>query len=169
MSAAAPQGRPETDFVLFSLAMAHTCTSLLFHCIFSTKERRKAIPPDAQERLWAYMGGIARTNQITALAVGGLDDHAHLLLSLPPSMAVATAMRIVKSGSSRFLHEACRLNGFEWQEGYGAFSIGHAQIDATVAYIANQKEHHRTRDFEAELRAILEKHRIGCDPREFLG
>jgi REP element-mobilizing transposase RayT len=65
-----------------------------------------------------------------------LDDHAHLLLSLPSSVAVATAMREIKSGSSRFLHEACKLSAFEWQQGYGAFSIGHAQIDATLAYIS---------------------------------
>jgi REP element-mobilizing transposase RayT len=148
--------------------MAHTYSSALFHCIFSTKERRKAIPPDAQERLWAYMGGIARMNQMTALAVGGMDDHVHLLLSLPAAMAVATAMRIVKSGSSRFLHEACRLTAFAWQEGYGAFSIGHAQIEATAAYIASQKEHHRTRDFQAEFRAFLEKHQIVLDPRDIL-
>ena len=142
----------------------HSYCSSLYHCVFSTKERRKAIPPDAQERLWAYMGGIARANRMTALAVGGMDDHTHLLLSLPASMAVASAMRIIKSGSSRFLHEACKLTAFEWQEGYGAFSIGHAQIDATVAYIAHQQEHHRTRDFQAEFLAILEKHQLDCDP-----
>jgi REP element-mobilizing transposase RayT len=146
--------------------MAHTYTSALFHCIFSTKDRRKSIPPDAQDRLWAYIGGIARANHIIALAVGGVEDHVHLLLSLPATMAVATAMRIVKSGSSRFLHEACRLTAFEWQEGYGDFSIGQAQIDATVEYILHQREHHRTRDFQDEFRAILERHQIGFDPRD---
>jgi REP element-mobilizing transposase RayT len=145
--------------------MAHTFCSSLYHCVFSTKGRRRAIPSDAQDRLWAYMGGIAREYGMTALGVGGLDDHAHLLLSLPSSVAVATAMREIKSGSSRFLHEACKLPAFEWQQGYGAFSIGHAQIDATLAYINSQKEHHRQRDFQAEFLAILEKHSIAYDPR----
>jgi len=145
--------------------MAHTFCSSFYHCVFSTRERPETIPPEAQDRLWAYMGGIAREYGIMALAVGGLDDHAHLLLSLPATLAVATAMREIKSGSSRFLHEACKFPAFEWQQGYGAFSIGHAQIDATMAYIANQKEHHQKRDFLAEFLAILEKHQIAYDPR----
>ena len=99
--------------------MAHTYCSALFHCVFSTKERRKAIAPELQERLWAYIGGIARENEMRALAVGGTDDHAHILLSLPSSVAIAEAMRKIKGGSSRWLHEACGLMGFEWQQGYG--------------------------------------------------
>jgi REP element-mobilizing transposase RayT len=106
------------------------------------------------------MGGIARE----ALAVGGLEDHAHLLLSLPSSLAVATAMREIKSGSSRWMHEDGELPSFEWQEGYGAFSIGWSQVDTTIAYIVGQEEHHRKRDFQAEFVAILKKHRIAYDP-----
>jgi putative transposase len=116
--------------------MAHTYSSLLFHCVFSTKERRKIIPEEPQERLWAYMGGIAREHEMKALAIGGTDDHAHILLSLPSSKAIATAMREIKAGSSRWMHESCKLPDFEWQEGYGAFSVGQTQIEATVAYIA---------------------------------
>ena len=130
--------------------MAHTYCSALFHCVFSTKERRKTIAPELQERLWAYMGGIARENEMKALAVGGTDDHAHILLSLPSSVAIAEAMRKIKGGSSRWLHESCGLTGFEWQQGYGAFTIGWSQVDATVKYIGGQQEHHRKRDFQAE-------------------
>jgi REP element-mobilizing transposase RayT len=104
--------------------MAHTYCSALFHCVFSTKERRKTIAPELQERLWAYMGGIARENAMKAIAVGGMDDHAHILLSLPSSLSISEAMRKIKGGSSRWLHESCGLTGFEWQQGYGAFSIG---------------------------------------------
>ncbi len=149
--------------------MAHTYSLLLYHCVFSTKERRKTIAPEIQDRLWSYMGGIAREHGITALAVGGFDDHAHLLLALPTTMAVATAMRNIKSGSSRWMHETCKRNGFEWQEGYAAFSIGQAQADATLTYIANQREHHRRRDFQSEFLAILEKHRIEYDPQYLWG
>jgi REP element-mobilizing transposase RayT len=145
--------------------MPHTYCSSLYHCVFSTKERRKIIAPDVQGRLWAYMGGIARGLEIKALEVGGMDDHAHLLLSLPSTMAVATAMREIKSSSSHWMHEDCALPDFAWQEGYGAFSIGSAQIETTAAYIANQIEHHRRRDFQSEFLAILKKQGIVYDPR----
>jgi REP element-mobilizing transposase RayT len=149
--------------------MAHTYSSSLFHCVFSTKERQRSIAPELQERLWAYMGGIARENEMKALAVGGMEDHVHLLLSLPSSLSIAEAMRKIKSGSSRWLHESCGLAGFEWQTGYGAFTIGWSQVDATVAYIAGQKEHHRKRDFQAEFLAMLEQHRITYDLRYVWG
>ena len=149
--------------------MSHTYCSALFHCVFSTKERRKAIALELQERLWAYMGGIARENRMTALAVGGTDDHVHLLLSLPSTLAIAEAMRRIKGGSSLWLHESCGLTGFEWQKGYGALSIGCSQIDATVEYIAGQQEHHRKRDFQAEFLSILKRHGIEHDPRYVWG
>jgi putative transposase len=144
--------------------MSHTYSSLLLHCVFSTRERQKLIPFELQSRLWAYMGGIAREHNMKALAIGGTDDHAHLLLSLSPSLPVSTAMREIKSGSSRWMHETPNLPQFAWQEGYGAFSIGQAQIDATVAYISKQNNHHRKQDFQAEFVAFLTKHRIEFDP-----
>jgi putative transposase len=149
--------------------MSHTYCSALFHCVFSTKERRKAIPPELQDRLWAYMGGIARENEMAALGVGGMEDHAHLVLSLPSSFAIAAAMQKIKGGSSLWLHESCGLTEFEWQKGYGAFSIGCSQVDATLAYIAAQKEHHKKRDFQAEFLAILKRHGIDYDPRYVWG
>jgi REP element-mobilizing transposase RayT len=149
--------------------MAHTYCSSLFHCVFSTKERRGIIAPEMQPRVWAYMGGIAREHEMKAMAVGGTEDHVHLLLSLPSSLTIAQAMREIKSGSSHWMHEDGGLPGFEWQEGYGAFSIGKAQVEATLAYIAGQKEHHRGRDFQAEFLAILKKHCINYDPRYIWG
>jgi REP element-mobilizing transposase RayT len=87
-------------------------------------------------------------------------DHVHILLSLPATLALATAMREIKSGSSRWMHESAAQPDFMWQEGYGAFSIGRAQVAATLAYIAGQEEHHHRRDFQAEFIAILKKHGI---------
>jgi REP element-mobilizing transposase RayT len=98
-----------------------------------------------------------------------MSDHVHLLLSLPSSVPIAKAMREIKSGSSRWMHETLGLAGFEWQEGYGAFSIGWSQVGATTAYIAGQQEHHRRRDFQAEFVAILKKQRIEYDPRYVWG
>ena len=149
--------------------MGHTYCSALFHCVFSTRERQRAIASELQGRLWAYMGGIARENGMTALAVGGTDDHAHVLLSLPSTVTVAQAMKQIKGGSSLWLHTDCGLKGFEWQKGYGAFSVGCSQVNATVAYIAGQQEHHRKRDFQAEFLSILKRHGIGYDPRYVWG
>jgi REP element-mobilizing transposase RayT len=149
--------------------MSHTYCCALFHCVFSTKERRRIITAEIQPRLWAYIGGVARKREMTALGVGGTNDHVHLLLSLPSSLPIAKAMREIKSESSRWLRETCAIAGFEWQEGYGAFSIGWSQVGATLAYIANQQEHHRKHDFQAEFVAFLKKHRIEYDPRYVWG
>lgn len=104
-----------------------------------------------------------------ALAVGGTEDHIHILLSLPATKTVAQAMREIKQGSSRWMHETCGMAEFAWQEGYGAFSIGWNQVDATAAYIARQQEHHRKRDFQTEYVAFLKKHQIEFDPRYVWG
>jgi len=123
------------------------------------------IVEDVQPRLWAYIGGIAREYEMTALAVGGMADHVHVLLSIPAALPVARAMQEIKAGSSRWMHAAVGKEGFAWQNGYGAFSIGSSQVDSTLAYIETQREHHRRRDFQAEFIAMLKKQRIAYDPR----
>ncbi len=117
--------------------MAHSYVSALFHCAFSTKERRRTITPELQDRLWPYMGGIARENNMKALAISGVEDHVHIVLSLPSTMAVAKALQLIKGGSSKWVHEQFPAHrSFAWQEGYGAFSIGVAQLEETKRYIA---------------------------------
>lgn len=115
------------------------------------------------------MGGVARKREMKALGVGGTGDHVHLLLSLPSSLPVAKAMREIKSESSRWMRDECALAKFEWQEGYGAFSIGWSQVEVTLKCIAGQKEHHRKRDFQAEFIAFLKKHDVDYDPRYVWG
>jgi putative transposase len=140
--------------------------SSYFHCVFSTKERAKIITPSLQERLWPFMGGIARQNGMTPVIVGGMEDHVHILLSLPPTMAIAKAMQLIKGGSSKWIHETFpeqRL--FAWQEKYGAFSVSVSQLETTTRYIRDQKEHHLGRSFQEEFLALLKKHRIEFDER----
>jgi putative transposase len=150
--------------------MSHSYTSALFHCVFSTKERRPIIHADLQSRLWPYMGGVARENNIKALAIGGVQDHVHLLLSLPSTITVAKAMQLIKGGSSKWIHDEFPVHkDFAWQEGYGAFSIGVAQVDDTKRYIGNQAEHHRTKTYQEEFLAFLERHGIDYDPRYIWG
>ena len=119
--------------------------------------------------MWAYLGGIARKHEMKALAVGGAEDHVHILLSLPSSIPIAKAMREIKRASSLWMHQNGRTGAFEWQEGYGAFSIGVTQTNATIAYITRQEDHHRKRDFQAEFVAFLKKHRIEYDLRYVWG
>ncbi len=141
-------------------------TSSYFHCVFSTKERRPFIKPEVRERLWPFLGGIARQNKMKALEVGGIEDHVHLLISLPSSMAIAKAMQLLKGGSSKWMHEtfpAQRL--FAWQEEYGAFSVSVSQLDRTIQYIRGQEEHHRRMTFQEEFLALLNRHRIEYDGR----
>ena len=131
--------------------MSHSFTSSLYHCVFSTKGRRCSISRDLQSRLWPYMGGIARKNRIRALTIGGVEDHVHLLLSMPSTLAIADALQLIKGGTSAWVHETFpQHHGFTWQEGYGAFSLGISQVDRTIAYIESQAEHHRKRSFQDE-------------------
>ncbi len=146
--------------------MGHSYTSCLIHCVFSTKDRRPSITPDLQERLYPYMGGIVRENGMKALAVGGTADHVHMLLSLPATVEIAKAMQFIKGGSSAWLHETFpNHRDFQWQEGYGAFSISISQRDDTITYIRSQQEHHRRKTFQEEFLAFLERHGIEYDER----
>jgi REP element-mobilizing transposase RayT len=140
----------------------HAKTSILVHCVFSTKNRTASIMPEVQPKLWAYMGGIARENKMKALAVGGVADHCHVLLSLPPTMDVAKAVQLIKSGSSKWMHGNGQRK-FDWQEGYGGFTIGMSQVPATVRYIANQPKRHAKTSFADEWKMILKKHDLPLD------
>jgi putative transposase len=146
--------------------MSHTFVNSLHHCVFSTKERRPLITPALQIRLFRYIGGIARANNFKILAAGGVDDHVHLLISMPSTISVSKAMQLIKGGSSKWIHEMfAEHRDFEWQEGYGAFSIGIGDVRRTVNYINNQAEHHGKMNFKTEFRAFLNKHGIIYDER----
>jgi putative transposase len=137
----------------------HSFTSCLVHCVWSTKNREPYLTPDLRDRLWPYLGGIAKQNHMKTLAIGGAADHVHVLLSLPATISVAKAMQLLKGNSSRWIRETFpKMRSFAWQEGYGAFSVGVSGVDATVTYIRNQTEHHRTRSFREEFVAMLKKH-----------
>ena len=146
--------------------MANSYVSCHMHLIFSTKRREKMIAPEMRPRLWAYLGGIARENSMKAVAVGGVDDHVHLLLSLPSTVSVAKAAQLIKGGSSLWVHQTFpQLRDFAWQEGYGAFAVSVSQIDRTVAYINNQEVHHGRKTFQEEYLEFLRKHGVAYDER----
>ena len=144
----------------------HSFTSCLVHCVWSTKNREPLLSSDLRDRLWPYLGGIARENKMKALAIGGAVGHVHMLVSLPATLCLAKAMQLLKGNSSKWIRETFpKMRSFAWQEGYGAFSIGISQVDDTQLYIANQAEHHRAKSYQEEFLAFLQRHGIEYDPQ----
>lgn len=145
--------------------MAHTYTNLLSHIIFSTKDRAPLITPALHEDLLAYMGGILRELGGLLRASNARPDHVHLFCSLPPTLATADALRVVKTNSSRWVHSARNYRAFDWQTGYGAFSVSASLAPAVVRYIRDQEKHHRKMTFQEELITFLRKNGISYNER----
>ena len=150
--------------------MSHSYASNRIHLIFSTKGREKRIPDAIQEKLWPYMAGIARNHGFQAIKVGGVQDHVHALLLLPPTIPLAKAVQILKSCSSKWLNDTNAAGAnFSWQEGYGAFSVSASHTEGVLNYIANQTAHHAKRNFEEEYLELLKRYGIAHDPARALG
>ena len=112
--------------------MSHSYATNYIHLVFSTKERNQTIQKDIQPRLWAYMATIYRNHDIITKAVGGLDDHAHLLFQLPAPLALSKSVYLVKAFSSKWMKQF--VKSFDWQEGYGAFSVSASQLESVTKY-----------------------------------
>jgi putative transposase len=150
--------------------MTNSYTALFVHVIFSTHDREPVLISEFRNRLWAYMGGIARANNFNAISIGGVFDHAHMLIKVPAILPIAKAVQLIKGGSSKWIHENIpSLKAFQWQEGYGAFSIGASQVESVIKYIAGQEEHHRTRTFQEEYLDFLKKYNIEYDEKYVWG
>lgn len=147
--------------------MSHTYSSNRVHVIFSTKDRMAALSEQLQPKLWAYMAGIAKRQGFQTIVIGGMPDHVHVLLFLPPVIPLAKAIQFLKGSSSKWLHE--KGVNFSWQEGYGAFSVSASQTPKVIAYIKNQAAHHAKRTFEQEFLELLRKYRVPYDPKYVLG
>ena len=135
--------------------MSHSYSQNYLHVVFSTKERQKLIAPPMQPKLWSYMAGIGRNHGFLVLANGGMEDHVHLLIQLPPALALAKAISIVKANSTTWMNEHGMK--FGWQQGYGAFSVSASNLGVVERYIANQKRHHRKMTYEQEFEGFLKK------------
>ena len=146
--------------------MAHTFTNLLYHIIFSTKDRRPQITPELMPDLQAYLGGIVRQLGGVAIEIGGVEDHVHILAKLKPTVTISESLNKIKSNSSGWVHETKPASsGFAWQEGYGAFTVSESQVDLVRQYIRNQEEHHRKQSFHEEYIEFLKRHEVEYDPR----
>ena len=136
----------------------------MVHLIFSTKGRRPLITAKIRSDLFAYLGGIVREMQGTALMINGTTDHVHMLLRIRPVHSAAEVARVVKANSSRWARGKWNSD-FAWQTGYGVFSVSESNVAAVARYIATQEEHHRTRSFQQEFAAFLQKNKIPYDER----
>ena len=147
--------------------MGSTFLSLHYHIVFSTKERRPLIRPEWRPRLHEYLGGTARGLGAVAEAIGGVNDHVHLLIGLRATHCLADFLRELKKASSSWIiinHDS----QFAWQDGYSAFTVSATHLDAVKKYIANQEKHHQKVDFVEELKQLLEKNGVKYDPKYLL-
>src|SRR5262245_8242039 len=146
--------------------MGHSYTNLLYHIVFSTKERHPWLNIEISARLYDYLGGAIRGEGGTSISVNGCPDHIHILAKLKQDKAVSDVLRAVKANSFGWIHRTFNaLRGFAWQSGYGAFSVSQSQSEKVKQYIANQPEHHQRVSFKEEFIALLEAHGIEYDEK----
>jgi REP element-mobilizing transposase RayT len=142
--------------------MARTYTKLIYHIVFSTKERLPLITEAIRDRLYEYVGGVIRGEKGSLLEIGGVADHVHLLARFGASIAVSDIVQRIKGNSSHWLNQQ-PASGFAWQNGYGAFTVSESQVATVRKYIQRQEEHHKRLSFKDELISLLHKHRIDFD------
>jgi REP element-mobilizing transposase RayT len=141
---------------------------LTYHVVFGTKFRRKSIHEDFKETLYQYIGGIIKNRKGVLIQIGGIEDHVHLLLGLPPNLTVSDAIRDVKANTSKWINEKREFrktasDKFEWQIGFGAFTVSYSHTETIRNYILGQEEHHRHKSFQEEYIELLKKHDIKFD------
>lgn len=145
--------------------MANTYTQLYAHVVFSVKGRSGQISADWKEDLYKYIGGIIKYRKQKLMVVGGMNDHIHLLVGFNPACTLSDLVRDIKAGSSKWINEKKLATGrFEWQTGYGAFTVGQSQVDKVVKYILNQEEHHRKKTFREEYLEFLKAYQVEYNP-----
>ena len=145
--------------------MAHSYTNLLYHIVFSTKDRRPLLEPGIAGRLHAYLGGGIRAEGGTAIIINGTANHIHILARLRQDKTLSDVLRGIKAHSSKWIHETFAAHErFAWQSGYGAFTVSESQVERVRSYIQNQETHHRRTTFEEEFTALLQAHGIAFEP-----
>jgi REP element-mobilizing transposase RayT len=147
--------------------MPQSLAKILVHTVFSTKDRHPFLrDPALREETHRYLGGILTHLDCQPVIIGGVEDHVHALHTLSRTASIAEVVKEMKRGSSLWLKtKSAHVADFEWQAGYGAFSIGQSQVDDVHAYIATQEAHHRKISFQDEVRALLTRYKVDFDER----
>jgi REP element-mobilizing transposase RayT len=146
--------------------MPQSLSKLIVHIIFSTKNREPWLDSNVLPRMHAYLATICRHLGTQFVHVGGVSDHVHIVTSLPRTLSQTQLIEHIKKASSKWIKALdTRYHGFFWQRGYGAFSVSPSHLDSVLDYVNKQQEHHCTRTFQEEYRALLHKHGIDFDER----
>jgi putative transposase len=146
--------------------MAKTFSQIYIQTVFAIENRQSLITPDFKEDLYKYMTGIVKNQGQKLIAINGMPDHVHILIGLKPAMALANLVREIKADSTNYINNRKFVRGhFNWQEGYGAFSYGHSQLDTIIRYIQRQETHHQERSFKSEYLSLLRKFDIAFDDK----
>ena|SRR5215510_4260240 len=146
--------------------MANTFSQIYIQTVFAVSERQSLIKPDFKEELYKYITGIVRNQGQKLITINGMPDHMHILIGLRPAMALADLVKEIKADSTNFVNKRRFVHGrFSWQEGYGAFSYGHSQLDTVIRYIQNQEKHHKRKSFRDEYMTLLRKFDIGFNEK----
>ena len=146
--------------------MANTYSQIYIQTVFAVSNRESLIKPEFKEELYKYITGIVRNQGHKLIAINGMSDHAHILIGLKPAVALARLVQEVKADSTSFINKRNLVHGrFSWQEGYGAFSYGHSQLDTIIRYIQNQEAHHQKHSFKNEYMTLLRKFDIAFEEK----
>lgn len=146
--------------------MANTFSQIYIQTVFAVSNRQSLIRSEFKEELYKYITGIVRNQGQKLISINGMPDHVHILIGLRPAMALADLVRAIKADSTNFIHKRKLVHGrFSWQEGYGAFSYGHSQLDTIIRYIRNQEKHHQKQSFKDEYLTLLRKFDIAFDDK----
>jgi REP element-mobilizing transposase RayT len=146
--------------------MANTFSQIYIQIVFAVSNRQSLIKPEFKEELYKYVSGIVRNQGQKLIAINGVADHVHILIGLRPAMALADLVQEIKADSTNFINKKRWVQGrFSWQEGYGAFSYGHSQLDTIIHYIENQEKHHKRSSFKNEYLTLLRKFDIAFEDK----
>ncbi|MDB4305764.1 IS200/IS605 family transposase [Akkermansiaceae bacterium] len=145
--------------------MPQSLAKVLVHLVFSTKDREPVISEEIQPKLHAYLAGTLDNISCTSLQVGGVDDHAHLFFALGRTITIAKVVEECKTASSKWMKSSGGVSPFTWQSGYGIFSISESQREQVIAYVKNQKDHHKELSFKDEFRILCERYHMTIDER----
>ena len=149
--------------------MSNTYAQLFFHVVWSTKNREPFLDSELRKEAYRYIGGIVKHEYGFALTIGGMPDHVHMLINISAKFSLSQVMRRIKANSSAFLRKQKNIPEFEWQKGYGAFSVSTSMVPVVKQYIGNQESHHEKYSFEDEFVRLLKKHDVIYDEKYIFG
>jgi len=146
--------------------MGSTLTELIYHVVFSTKDRKPMINSNMCDELYLYIGGIIIKHDAVLLQIGGIEDHLHIVIKLKPTHKLSELMQKIKGSSSKWMNKKFgSAIKFGWQDGYGAFTVSESQCSTVIKYVENQEKHHKTITFKDEFIQFLKRHKIEYDEK----